>query len=406
MLVDNCEQLAGRLRSICNGEAGLPLSKINAYRDQWGLPPLEQRARSTPSSLPKITAASATPRRSCCGGKKTETITQRAKKMVDRAALLAQATMKHLADDNAITPDGALEFRTSQCESCPLRVGRECDECGCVLYPNLLNQGKIRWRSEACPLGKWHRQRDSYQPLVNPTRNMIFHIYPLRGAEWNWHWHLKLIRNVASIFNGRIAIGIATGPHLTKPEIVQKQLESVPVTDWIIRENSKRLGETTTFVDLLKCVETDDPNTVTFRGHCKGVTHRRDGIEQPWARLMWSTCMDLASVDDALASHIMAGPMKCHEPLVSSQKYRWFFAGTFFWFRNREVFQRDWSTMEQTRWYPEAWPGVICTNEESASLVHDFTDGAVISSKYWQQNVAPEFERWKAARPNRRLDLE
>lgn len=235
---------------------------------------------------------------------------------------------------------------------------------------------------------------------------MIFHVYPLRGAEWNWKWHLDQIVRVAPYFNGRIAIGVGTGPNLAPVADVQRHLEGVPVTDWIVRNNTRQLGETATFPDLLECVKTDDPNAITFRGHTKGVTHSRTGIEQAWARLMWATCMDLPSVEDALASHLMAGPMKCHEPLVSKQKYRWFYAGTFYWFRNREIFQRDWRTMEQTRWYVEAWPGVVCSNAESACLCHDFTDGSVLREEYWRSNVEADFELWKTARPNRRTDLE
>jgi hypothetical protein len=234
---------------------------------------------------------------------------------------------------------------------------------------------------------------------------MIFHIYPLIGAEWNWHRHIRFIESVSSMFNGKIAIGIVTGHDLASPETVMDLMKNVPVTDWVIKRNTK-LAETLTFPDLLGIVKTDDPNSITFRGHTKGVTHRRTGVEEPWGKMMWATCMDIASVEDALASHVMAGPMKCHEPLVSKQRYKWFYAGTFFWFRNKEIFERDWETMEQTRWYPEAWPGVLCKNEEAACLCHDFTDGSVLSMQYWKDTVEPDYQLWKSARPNRTMEFE
>jgi hypothetical protein len=108
--------------------------------------------------------------------------------------------------------------------------------------------------------------------------------------------------------------------------------------------------------------------------------------------------MDFESVDNALSSHLMAGPLKCQEPLVSHQRYKWFYSGTFLWFRNKEIFDRDWSTMEQTRWFPEAWPGVICQNHESACLIHDFTDGSVLRPTWWRYNVDPSFNEWRKAR--------
>lgn len=52
-----CEHLTGRLRAICRGEAGLPLNgrnSTNAYRQSWGLPPLEtpQRSQQTTGKRP------------------------------------------------------------------------------------------------------------------------------------------------------------------------------------------------------------------------------------------------------------------------------------------------------------------------------------------------------------------
>jgi hypothetical protein len=127
------------------------------------------------------------------------------------------------------------------------------------------------------------------------------------------------------LFNGRIAIAIVTGRKLATAEAVQKQMAGIRVDQWIVKPNS-RLAETVTMPDLLRAVKTDDPNAITFRGHCKGVTHAKHRTEQPWAQMMWDACMDISSVEDALASHIMAGPMKCHEPLVSTQRYKWFYA--------------------------------------------------------------------------------
>lgn len=286
--------------------------------------------------------------------------------------------------------------RISICGDCALMRNERCTvepSCDIVL--------KAKAADTFCPAGKWHKQTEFYRPLVNPTRNLIWHIWPRLGKEWNWHRHIEKIKAAAQHFNGRIAIGINHGDNLAKVDDVKRLLDGVPVTDWVTAKAEPELGETTTFVDLLRCVETDDPNTVTFRGHCKGVSHRKTGIEQPWSDMMWATCMDLPSVDEALSSHIMAGPLKCQEPLVSHQRYRWFYAGTFFWFRNREIFQRDWSEFEQTRWYPEAWPGVLCRNEEAACLCHDFTDGSVLRENYWNMVVAPSFEQWKKVRPDR-----
>lgn len=332
-----------------------------------------------------------------CGSKK--------KAPVPRAVLLTTDAQNATLNDSAPPPISALIFREKACANCPHCTDGVCRIENRPLRPTVLDTGKLMRRSEKCPAGKWSRQTAGYRPLVSPTRNMIFHIYPLRGAEWNWHWHCDQIRRVAPLFNGTISIGIVTGPELAKPELVQARLADVPVKNWVIKPNTKKLAETETFLDLLQTVKTDDPNTITFRGHTKGVTHKQDGAEQPWARLMWATCMDLPSVDDALASHILAGSMKCQEPLVQRERGNWFYAGTFFWFRS-DVFQRDWSSFEPTRWWPEYWPGQVADNHEAACLCHDYTKGSVLNNPYWHQEVASDFELWKSARPHRRLDLE
>ena len=312
----------------------------------------------------------------------------------------AIATRPTAVFSNTPAPLDEIRHRLLACKSCSHNCSSVCSLKQLLNVPSEVTMSSLSQRSNDCPAWKWHPCNDSFQPLEKPVKNLLFHMYPKLGAEWNWYWHIAQIRKHLSLFNGKICIGVATGEGLASATEVKEAFKGIPVTDWIIRPNSKGLGETTTLKDLLQCVETSDPNVITFRGHCKGVTHTKEGCEQPWARLMWETCMDWPSVAAALSSHLMAGAMKCHEPLVSKQKYKWFYAGTFFWFRNKEIFSREWATMEQTRWYPEAWPGVLCTNQEAACLCHDFTDGSVLSNHYWKTQVQSDFTYWLSARPN------
>ena len=396
-----CGEHKGRLLDLClcKGQDGRPdpdpLSCIH-FRKQFKV--------IRTASAGHVAVEGVLPRRgnssgsgSCCSKKSPPRIPPR-KSFVNRVVKLAEATARHLADDNTPTPADALEFREACCGPCPLNIDGECRGCGCLLHPNLLNQGKLRWRSEACPAGKWSRHYDQRRPLVNPTRNLLFHIYPLRGAEWNWRWHIDQIVKYAPHFNGRICIGIGTGPNLVAPDTVRALLADVPVTDWIVRPNTRKLAETATFLDMLRCVKTDDPNSITFRYHTKGVTHRRDGVEQPWAELLWETNMDLPGVEDALASHIVAGSMKSHEPLVKRNNGGdFFYAGSAYWFRS-DVFSRDWSQIENNRWWVEYWPGAVAKEEEAACLCHDFVKGSILSKDYFEAQVQPEWDLWRAAR--------
>lgn len=409
--MSDCDHMAwgSRIRQICEGTSELPLKKVNWYREQNGLPPIVREgspntvaAETTGGVRVRMLPVTTPPNpRGCCGGpvkqKKVTHAPPRRKSVFDRVAAYATAVAKHLADDNAAASISDLMFRRSKCEGCPFNVNRKCVLCDCPLDKNLINNGKLSWRSESCPTGRWHRHNATQRRLESPVRNMLFHIYPRLGAEWNWHWHIEQIAQHAKLFNGKIVIGIVTDSGTATAEEVQRLLTNVPVTDWIIKPNKVGTAETETFVEMLSLVKSDDPREISFRGHTKGVTHQRSGIEQPWARLAWQTCMDIESVEDALQSHVMAGPLKCHEPLVRKKADAWFYAGTFFWFRS-DVFQRDWSSFEKTRWWPEYWPGQVCENGEAACLCHDFAVSSVLSAKYWSDEVEPDWQRWRQAR--------
>jgi hypothetical protein len=217
------------------------------------------------------------------------------------------------------------------------------------------------------------------------------------GAEWNWHWHIQKIREKSDLFNGKIAIGVTVSQYTSSIDDVKELFNGVPVSDWVVTENNN-LAETLTFNKLLETIKNEDQNTVTLRGHSKGVTHKEGGFEQEWASLMWDTCLDWLSVEDALKSHSFAGPMKCHEPLFARQRYKWFYAGSFYWFRNSDVFSRDWRYESDKRWHSEEWPGLICSESEAACLCHDFASQRSFGPDYWRNHVVPDFYQWKTAR--------
>lgn len=361
----------------------------------------EMKQKTANGSARGIYLAGGSSRRSkasggCCSGKST---VKRAgsrrswlSKQVDRLTNLKNAAIDFWQDGMAIASEEQRHVRLAICKECPIFNEGYCDQdrggCGCNLSL------KTKARAAYCPTRKWHAYADSYNPLVNPTRNLLFHIYPKLGAEWNWHRHIERIRNHQHLFNGKIAIAVVTGKGLAAHEEVVRLMEGIRVTDWVIAANTNR-AETETMAELLRIVKTDDPNTITFRGHCKGVTHRRDAIEQPWAEMMWQACMDIRSVEDALASHTMAGALKCHRPLVANRRSEWFYAGTFYWFRNREIFQQEWEKTEPTRWYIEAWPEVVCKKEDAACLFFDYMDRDILAD--WK-TIEEEFAVWKAAR--------
>ena len=288
-----------------------------------------------------------------------------------------------------------LTFRESCCATCPHGVNNTCQLCSYPLHANLLNQGKLACRSEACPVGRWFRQTDKSQPLVDPVRNLIFHIYPRIGCEWNWHRHIQHIRDNDHIWNGKRIISIMTGDGLVSPETVQRQFDGIRVDRWIIMPNMKSIGETAPFILCLKQVESVNPQEITFLAHTKGATHKKDGMEQAWSEIMWQVCMDLPSVQDALASHHCAGPFKRVMKLLKSQ---WHYSGHFVWIRHKDLFSKPWQTIVQQRAGMEAYEGSMIDNKNAACLFHGEPPVNFLDSAYWRDEVLPDFENWKASR--------
>lgn len=351
-------------------------------------------AGGSTSTSKRVTSSGGGSGTTCCGSPRV--VSRRSKtswiqKQAERIASLKQAAIDFWQDGMTLATPEQQESRLRTCRSCPIYNNGWCDQdrggCGCDLAL------KVKARSAFCPSYKWQAHTDNYRPLVTPTRNLIFHIYPKLGAEWNWHGHIERIRQNQHHFNGKICIGVVTGPGLASHATVQSLMSDIRVTDWVLERNTDK-SETVTMLQLLTLVKTDDPNTITLRGHCKGVTHTPDGIEQDWAEIMWKACMDLPSVEDALASHIVAGALKCHESLLPNQGSYWFFAGSFYWFRS-DVFARKWDFIRQNRWWIEAWPEHIAKNEEAACLFYDKMDRDIVAD--WK-TILQEYEFWKAAR--------
>ena len=329
-------------------------------------------------------------KRSCCSGKGLVA------RILDRASQLAASAVDFARDGMALANEEQQASRLRMCSTCSVHTDGWCDAekggCGCNL------KLKVMARAAYCPQGKWFAHTETYKPLVSPTRSLIFHIYPKRGAEWNWHWHLEQIRKHQDKFNGSIVIGVSVDNHTATIEDVQRAADGINVTQWIRADNTKALAETLTHVTMMKAVLTDDPNAIVFRFHTKGVTKTRDAVEQRWAELLWEVNMDLPSVEDALASHLTCGAMRSMEPLVKAKPGAFFFAGSAYWFRAKEAFERDWTHTDRSRWWVEYVPSHLFAKEESACLLYDLTESSVIRNDHFTKLIQPEWDQWKGAR--------
>lgn len=314
---------------------------------------------------------------------------------VARLQSLKDAAVDFIKDGMHIASDDQQQSRLAMCETCPIYKDGWCDAdkggCGCNLAL------KVKARAAYCPQGKWFAHSENYRPLKDPTRSLMFHLYPLKGKEWNWHWHIEQIRKHQDKFNGKIIIGVGVDNKTATIEQVQELFAGIRVDHWLRAENST-LAETLTHVEMLSLLQTDDPNAIIFRYHTKGVTHQPGRVEQQWAEIMWTGNMDLPSVEDALASHLTCGVMRSQTPLVKTKPGAFFYAGSAYWMRAKEVFERDWRHTDKTRWWVEYVPSHLFSFAESACLFHDLTASSVLRQSYFDEQVNPEWTAWKAAR--------
>jgi len=204
--------------------------------------------------------------------------------------------------------------------------------------------------------------------LPVPQKNLIYHIWPRRG-NGVWQWNVEQLRERIEQFNGVRSIGVALSEETASLEEVQSAFAGIRIDQWIVVPNDPRLGEVTTFGKLLKTIPRNN-NSVTFYGHAKGVRYENPMQTRAWTEMMYEVCLDDPDyVDASLNQFPTTGPFIRTTPWEGGAIHHWFFSGSFFWFRNRDVFSKpEWGAIRQDYWGTELWPGSMFTRSEAGEL--------------------------------------
>jgi hypothetical protein len=216
---------------------------------------------------------------------------------------------------------------------------------------------------------------------------------------------VQRIKKAAPLFNGLKVIAIATNSkkhQLIDPELIIKELGEG--YDFLLVPQVDNSGEVSAFVDLLDSVASyQSDEHFTFYAHSKGVTSG----QHIWGELMWRAGVDhWPDVEKMLTDHPIVGSFRVKTESLCS----WFYAGTFFWLRNKDLFQRDYRYLSRDEYGGvEAWPADTFTYEESGCIFYDFGEmklsqvvGCVGDSMEWQ-NAVQCFYQWPC--PKRRFAL-
>ncbi len=231
-----------------------------------------------------------------------------------------------------------------------------------------------------------------------PRRNVIYHVWPVRGEMWQWN--LDQLKRRVDMFNGRRILGIVHDDRSVPPEEVQEFVAGHGF-EFVIAKNDVERGEVVTFPLMMEKVKSLDPNEITFYGHAKGVKSE-SSVPQPvrlWAKAMYEGNLDnWLTIRKQLERFAMTGCFKRYGRYLSHEKLAdWHYCGTYFWLRNAYVFSRDYAVLGQFYGGVETWPGLVLRKEETGCLLMDDVRDTPYSIDFWNE-IMPELRRVAGAR--------
>lgn len=224
-------------------------------------------------------------------------------------------------------------------------------------------------------------------------RNLIMHIWPTNNRAWQWN--LDQVINRRHLFTGKISIGVAVGPNTASVDTVREYAQALgPGAEFFSVANNPRIREGATFQKLLESVS-KEKDAITFFCHSKGARHGESFLNSgstihQWTEAMYSSSLDRMDVIlEQLASFSMTGPFRRFGNFKTPGNHRWHYSGAFYWFRNADVFERNWQRMDRLFFAVESWPGLMFKPEEVACCFADDC-GDLYKMDYWAAEIQPQ----------------
>jgi hypothetical protein len=199
-------------------------------------------------------------------------------------------------------------------------------------------------------------------------RNLIYHLTPVG----NWYQNIRYLRPHLKQFDGIRIVAVAQGPGLLPLEAFEKEIGFFDIVLKV--ENDPELRETITLPLLLQQLRIKaEKGSITFYGHTKGVSYARHTAVDLWTQNSYRKNLeDPAKVESTLKKFPIAGCYKRYGRFSNLKHGDWHYSGTFFWFRNDDLFLRSWKkAIFPHRYGAEAFLGCLYTKHEAACLFAD-----------------------------------
>jgi hypothetical protein len=242
------------------------------------------------------------------------------------------------------------------------------------------------------------RETQSLVPiLVAEMKHLLCHIWPRKDGLWRRTADNLRLR--WSRFSGRKVVALALDGNTSSPEEVRAELpEDVEVFQF---GNKPNLREVRTFVQLLEHVRGAEGETFYCHGKGSSPSHNNDGDPcHNWADAMFHVLLDWPGlVDCVLSRYPLAGCFRSFHGFGIPNN-GWHYSGTFFWFRNRDVFSRNWRDIDRIWFGTETWPPKHFTREEAPCLFYDNIAATpqaplLYQADHWNSFVWPALHRWR-----------
>jgi hypothetical protein len=231
---------------------------------------------------------------------------------------------------------------------------------------------------------------------MTPRRNLLYHVWPVRGSTWRWNLD-ELTRRI-DLFNGRRVIGIVCDERSEPAEAVQAYLDGHGC-EYVIAPNDAR-GEAATFPSMLERVASTRDDEVSFYAHAKGVKYEPQcpPSVRRWAEVQYGVTLDdWLGVKEQLQRYAMTGVFRKHGRFRNHRNVGdWHYSGTFFWMRHADVFTRRWEDVPQFYGGVEAWPGMHFQRDETGCLLLDDVRDLPYQPRFWSVRGNPAFRQWQA----------